>query len=325
MMNKSIFKRLKKYFYAALGLGFSAFIIYLLSKKINFNVALENLKGISILGVVLLISTYLSTFFIRALRWKLMFDDKSVSYFTCLNSLVIGFAGNNFLPARGGELLRMEYFKRQSSINRITTLSSIFIEKILDGLVLVSFLLIVANLDENLITNEWIKRLILFSTLLFSFFLILIIIFRKFGNRLIKFLQSSKKFIQSLAHLLRKVQDSTSFLRWNKNTLFIFLLSILVWLIEGFVFVFALYIFQLNEFALVAGYLSLVIVNFGILIPSSPGYFGVFQGMTILSLLLFGVNKEMALSISILVHLCQYVPVTLWGVFYIIKSSISGF
>ena len=322
-MNKSIFKRLKKYIYAVLGLVFSAFIIYLLSKKINFNVALENLRGLSIMSVILLITTYLSTFFIRALRWKLMFEDKSVSYFTYLNCMVIGFAGNNFLPARGGELLRMEFFKRQSNINRITGLSSIFIEKILDGLVLVSFLLIIANLDETLIANEWIKRLILFSTLLFSFFLFLILIFRKFGNRLIQLLESSKKLIQSLAFLLRKVQDSTSFLRWNKNTLLIFLLSILVWLIEGFVFVFALYIFDLNEFAVVAGYLSLVIVNFGILIPSSPGYFGLFQGMTILSLMLFGVNKEIALSISILVHFCQYIPVTLWGVFYIVKSSIS--
>ena len=324
-MNKSIFKRLKKYIYAALGLVFSVLIIYLLSKKINFNVALKNLKGISILNVVLLVSMYLSTFFIRALRWKLMFNDKSVAYFTYLNCIVIGFAGNNFLPARGGELLRMEFFKRQSNINRITGLSSIFIEKILDGLVLVSFLLIIANLDENLIANEWIKRLILFSTLLFSFFLILILIFRQTGNRLIQLLESSKKLIRSLAFPLRKVQDSTSFLRWNKNTFFIFLLSILVWLIEGLVFVFSLYIFHLNEFAVLAGYLCLVIVNFGILIPSSPGYFGVFQGMTILSLLLYGVNKEMALSISILVHFCQYVPVTLWGVFYIVKSSIFSF
>ena len=40
-----------------------------------------------------------------------MFDDKSVSYFTYLNCIVIGFAGNNFLPARGGELLRMEFLK----------------------------------------------------------------------------------------------------------------------------------------------------------------------------------------------------------------------
>ena len=66
MTNKSTFKRLKKYIYAVLGLVFSAFIIYLLSKKINFNVALENLRGLSILSVVLLIITYLSTFFIRA-------------------------------------------------------------------------------------------------------------------------------------------------------------------------------------------------------------------------------------------------------------------
>ena len=89
MINKSIIKRLKKYIYAALGLGFSAFIIYLLSKKINFSVALENLRDISIFSVVILISIYLSTFFIRALRWKLMFDDKSVSYFTyfCSNRL----------------------------------------------------------------------------------------------------------------------------------------------------------------------------------------------------------------------------------------------
>ena len=90
-------------------------------------------------------------------------------------------------------------------------MSSIFIEKILDGLVLVSFLLIISNLDETLIANEWIKKLILFSTLLFSFFLILILVFRKFANRLIQLLESSKKLIQSLAFLLRKVQDSTSF------------------------------------------------------------------------------------------------------------------
>ena len=67
---------------------------------------------------------------------------------------------------------------------------------------------------------------------------------------------------------------------------------------------------------------SLVIVNFGILVPSSPGYFGVFQGMTILALMLYGVNKELALSISILIHFCQYIPVTLWGLYLIMSSSV---
>ena len=175
-MSKSNFSKSKKYVFGLLGIGISVLVIYLLAQKIDFNRAFNNFEEVSISSILLLALIYISTFFIRAIRWKLMLQDINIPYLTCLSCLVIGFAGNNFLPVRGGELLRMEFFSRKSKINRVTGLSSIFVEKILDGLVLVSFLLIILNIDESLITNDWLKSLTFFSTLLFSFFLVLILI-----------------------------------------------------------------------------------------------------------------------------------------------------
>jgi uncharacterized protein (TIRG00374 family) len=53
--------------------------------------------------------------------------------------------------------------------------------------------------------------------------------------------------------------------------------------------------------------------NLAMLIPSSPGYVGVFHLAATLSLVPFNVAKETALSFAILAHLVNVVPVSLIG------------
>ena len=100
------------------------------------------------------------------------------------------------------------------------------------------------------------------------------------------------------------------------------LLGFCVWIVEGGVIVLACRHYGLGAESMVAGYLTLAIVNFGLLIPSSPGNVGVYQYMTILALGLFSVPHDTALALSIVVHACQYVPTTLIGVAILLRESI---
>src|SRR5262249_49900974 len=67
----------------------------------------------------------------------------------------------------------------------------------------------------------------------------------------------------------------------------------------------------------------LAFLGVGISLPSSPGFIGVFQAATVLALSLFGVSGVDALSFSLLLHACQFVPVTVWGLLLLLAEHVS--
>jgi hypothetical protein len=58
----------------------------------------------------------------------------------------------------------------------------------------------------------------------------------------------------------------------------------------------------------------IVITSLGMLIPSSPGYIGVFEYLTTVALAPFGVPKATALTFAIVYHGVQYITLSLSGV-----------
>ena len=108
----------KKYLLGFLGICISCIALYLINEKIDFNTALKYVYEINFLNIIGLICIYLSSFFLRAYRWRLMFLNKYIPYSTFLSCTVIGFAGNNFLPVRGGELLRMEFYFKFNNLKK---------------------------------------------------------------------------------------------------------------------------------------------------------------------------------------------------------------
>src|SRR5713101_2298889 len=88
-----------------------------------------------VLGVALMVVSYL----LRGARWRIW--ERSLSYWDALRLILIGFMGNNVLPARLGEILRAHCttVKTSDDRGRTTALASIAAERILDGLVLAVF------------------------------------------------------------------------------------------------------------------------------------------------------------------------------------------
>src|SRR5438876_10183622 len=85
------------------------------------------------------------TFPLRTLRWRLILRDVSGggAAFPLLplwHATAIGFMANNLLPVRAGEFARAYVASRQLPVRFSTALASVGVERVLDGLMLVSLM-----------------------------------------------------------------------------------------------------------------------------------------------------------------------------------------
>ncbi len=73
-----------------------------------------------------------------------------------------------------------------------------------------------------------------------------------------------------------------------------------------------------------AALLTTAIANLATLVPSGPGYVGTFEaGVQLVLTGALGIAREQALSYAIVVHAALYFPVTLWGLYYWSRASLS--
>lgn len=245
-----------------------------------------------------------------------------------LKSIVLGFAGNNIIPARGGEFLRMEFFSSKTNISRTTSLTSIALEKILDAVVLLIFLLIASMFVAK--SNNYFISIVQIVSFIFIPVITLLIVIKIKGKQIIKLLESSKrKTATIILKYFVNFYTALSFLKADINTLKVCGLSVLIWLIESLVFVFGIKAIGLNDSVFLIAIISMCILNFGILIPSSPGYIGIFQAAIIIVLSSFAIPETKSLAAAIIIQSCQFFPITICGAVILLseysKSLKKGF
>jgi glycosyltransferase 2 family protein len=316
---------MKKWLITLVGLCVSAIAIALVVSKAELRVTASLIAGVGYRVPVALAAMYLATFPIRALRWQCMLPAGTMSFVDALKGVLIGFAGNNFLPTRGGEFLRMEYMYRKApQIGRITAISSILVERMLDGLTLLAILVIALHASHiDIGEHHWLGELRYVALAVFGLACAGWIVIRAWGGRIAALLRRTHlRPFHWAATMVDRFHVAAEFLGFNPHTVMTVLLGFCVWIVEGGVVVVACRHYGLGVESVVAGYLTLAIVNFGLLVPSSPGNIGVYQYMTILALNLFGVAHDTALALSIVVHACQYVPTTLAGSAVLLRESL---
>ena len=131
----------KKWIFTLVGLCISAAAIALIISKAELRETANQIATVGLRLPLALAALYLITVPIRALRWQCMLPAGTLSFAEAIKGVLVGLAGNNFLPTRGGEFLRMEYLYRKApQIGRISAISSIFVERMLDGLTLLAIL-----------------------------------------------------------------------------------------------------------------------------------------------------------------------------------------
>lgn len=264
------------------------------------------------LGLLCTFSGYL----LRTVRWQVILaPTKEISLRRLYPVLMIGFMANNLLPLRIGELLRAYLLGHKEAIAKSLTLATIVVERVFDGLTLIFFLIIVSLAFP---LPAWGQQMEYLSLLIFGIALLVLVllIYREdWASRVVSFL--ARPLPSALASRLQGV--STSFvsgitaLRDRQDIVALVLSSLLVWIVELSSYYLLTWASPLPlppERRIGAAALVMVATNIGSLIPSSPGYVGPFEYFGILALGAFGVEKELALSYTIVSHAMQYIMVT---------------
>jgi uncharacterized protein (TIRG00374 family) len=145
--------------------------------------------------------------------------------------------------------------------------------------------------------------------------------------------QAGEKMIRYLFFLPDRVKDTIKtivvkfstgleFMIQAKASSWVSVQTLLIWLLMGAsnYFVFVAFGFDLP---LEASYFLLVVVSISILVPSSPGFVGVYHAGTVFTLTQYGIGKEEALSFALVLHAAQYIPITLMGFYYLRKEHLS--
>jgi glycosyltransferase 2 family protein len=313
---KSVQQRRRRYA-VALGVIFSAIFVGLALRQID----------VGALGHALMAShwwpwyaiapvLYMTGHFVRGQRCRTILRPHcDLDEWTATNCTIIGYAANNLLPARMGELVRAYVLGRRANVSVSLALAITLLERLLDGLVITGVLL-VAGLFAPL--PSWGRHLLWLAAAIFvsaSIAVVLTAIARPFvlavTERVAAFLP--RRMGERISPMLDRAFGATDCLRDATLMAKIITLSVAVWLVEGSMFLVILPAFSLPMKPLWAG-MALSITNLGVLVPSSPGYIGPFHYFCMLALRIFGVPRETALGYAIMAHLLYYVPVTLWGV-----------
>lgn len=294
-----------------LGWGVSLVLLYFAFRGLDWFSVMAAFSKISPFTPILMMGLYLLGFLVRAWRWKLLLPTR-ISLGDSFKAVILGYAANNILPARLGEFVRAEAVARKCEISRSVALASILVERVFDGLILTGLLYLGIKGDT---IPQWASSVGFLGISIFGGALTVISVLaftRSFWESKVEALPSSKlrdifqKFVTGLTLVWRTPFTPITMLG----------LTLGVWLIEGLMFEIAIQAFNFNVPS-TAGLFVMGVVNLGILIPSAPGYLGAFQYFGSLSLSAWKVPQSAALACIVLIHACQYLPVTLLGLSFI--------
>ena len=116
--------------------------------------------------------------------------------------------------------------------------------------------------------------------------------------------------------------DGLAAMRSKKNLTIAVLLSIPIWTTYA-LGTYAAFKACAIDTPFAASWVVLAFIGIGVSLPSVPGFVGTFQFFTVAALALFSVDSQTAFGFSLLHHLAQYIPVTLFGWILLIKEQMS--
>lgn len=267
----------------------------------------ETLWGFLALSVAL---NFLSLW-ARARRWRYLFAPGARPGHL-FRALLVGYMGNNLLPLRAGEIVRV-YVASRHGPRFWTTFATVVVERVLDGLalgVLVGGLLLVVPLPGEL---RWSILAFLGVDLVGIIVLVAIAVAPSACRALIEtFFHRIGWLARRMLSMLDVMTEGLRGVRTPRHVVPLTLYSVGIWLFLALSVWTALHAAHL-DLPLAAAWTVLAFLGLGVSLPSSPGFVGVVQAATVLALALFAVPRAEALSFSLLLHAAQFLPVTAVG------------
>jgi uncharacterized protein (TIRG00374 family) len=309
-----------------IGIAVSILFLWLAFRNLHPEAVLQNLGRANIPLLLIGAVWYFSAVMVISMRWGYLLKSIRAIPLPRLMPLVcIGYMGNNVYPFRSGEALRIYLLRQEQHIPFVKGATTVLIERVFDGLVMLTFILIGVNLTH--VGGEAIQTVATFAT---PIFLIALVIFFALAMRPNLLRQLSNRIETRLPKRLAGIVDKLSEdiigglegLRTPADLAMTILTSYACWMLEA-----SVYLLVAVAFGLAPDYgLMLVVVgtvNLAGLIPASPGQLGVFEFFASQVLIGAGVESDLALTYALTIHVVIWLPVTLVGFYFLIQRGLS--
>lgn len=261
---------------------------------------------------------------LKVLKWELLLRPAGrVSHSSLLYSMSVGYLVNTVLPGRLGELARVYLLARLERVSLVAVLSTVAVDRILDVVVLALLLAVVLPTAN---VPPWVGQ----SGLMvgvggFGLLALCVALAYPGGQGLfLRCLAASPPFPGKgiLERWARALCLGMQGLRGAGPQLRIAAVSLAIWIVTASTFFFGQLAFHIQA-PFWAAVLALAVSNLGMVVPSSPGYIGVFHYLVVLALGAYGVEKEVALGFAVVVHLVGLAPILALGVFSLWRCGIT--
>ncbi|HXH22607.1 MAG TPA: lysylphosphatidylglycerol synthase transmembrane domain-containing protein [Dehalococcoidia bacterium] len=303
----------------AVSIAFSA--LFLLSTDLG-EVA-DALASADYLYVVPGLALFVVSVVARAVRWQYMFRPRDIPWPGLLPSLLVGYAGNNLLPLRAGELLRAQHLADRAAVPRMVTFGTFIMERLFDFMVLSTFVLWGVLLSD--VSGAYLGLALLLAGGTASGFVVALVLARR--PALLSKLTARpwplvpERIRLELGSLTESFFSGFSCLTSLRRFLIVALMTAVAWGFE-----LSMYWVVSEAFALGAGFITIAFAgaaaNVAMSVPSAQGGVGPFQYYAREALLRFDVAGPAAAAYAVALHIFLVAPVSLVGLLVLWRSTL---
>ena len=274
------------------------------------------------------------TFPLRTLRWQLILRDAGGKRFPLLplwHATAIGFMANNLLPVRAGEFARAYAAQQQLPVRFSTALASVGVERVLDGLLLVGLMMLAiasptfpghATIGTTSVARMTVGAAVFFGAVL----VVAVLVVHRPAPwlallRRVTYTVLPERLAAPLTRIGEGLIAGLEVLKSPARFAAVFAWSLLQWLVNAAAFAVCFRAFGLAvppEGAL----LLQGIIGFGVALPASPGFVGVFEAATRVTLAIYGIDATRAVSYALAYHVSTFLPITLLGLYSLSRLRI---
>ena len=254
------------------------------------------------------------SFFVRSLRWRILLNTETwFSVATVFWANMAGYLGNNFLPARAGELIRTVLISNRSSLSKTYVLTTALSERLMDVIALVlgsSLVLMGVNPKPS-----WMQDLSRTMAMVAAAGAVAIMVLPHTGGLVENLLRRiplpeglRNRLLQLAGQILLGMR---AFHNWGRFTGFV-LLTVVIWMSDALGVIAGARALGLTVSFRVA-LLLLTGLGLGSALPSTPGYVGIYQFVAVTVLVPFGIGRDEALAYILVAQALASVVILAFG------------
>ena len=305
------------------GFIISIVLLYFALKGVNYRELYATLRGADMRFAFISIPCIFFCCTLSSYRWSKVagngarFRDTFIALFS-------GLFINNVLPARIGEIARGYVLSKRTGLSFTYSVTTVLLDRFFDliGLLIITFITLFF-IPWHVLPQEikW-GIALLIALLIFCIGLIVILSRKNLADKVAEKLHKVKNpFISKLAKSVLDIQENLCRIGSPLNLVFYIALAVATWFSYGAALYFTMLMLGVKLPFITVSFVNAG-VNLGLIIPSSPGYVGVYQWLFRTMLAIFAISNEKALAVSIVFQATWYFPYTILGAIFFMKEHL---